>query len=152
MVEEVKDVVIAAGAPGVKTSGEISSSVFMGGFGKSPRNAVVKESVKSPASSSCPKGEDDRRRSNAKFNWSRNLKCVGVEVESEGETARQSELELLVLSDTDCRRLLHHIVYNQHPQGWRRIHFGWGGRGRRASVVVAVGILCWHASELLAVE
>ena len=42
MVEEVKDVAIGDGAPGVKTSGEIPSSVFVEGFGKSPRNAVLK--------------------------------------------------------------------------------------------------------------
>lgn len=40
-------------------------------------------------------GEDDRRRSNAEFKWSR--KCVGFEVESGcllEETARRSEREL----------------------------------------------------------
>ena len=56
----------------------------------------------SPTSSkSGTSGEDDRRRSNAEFKWSR--KCVVFEV---GGTVRRSERELLELFDTDCRRLL----------------------------------------------
>lgn len=59
------------------------------------------------------RGEDDRRRSNAEFKWSR--KCVGFEV---GGRARRSERELLVLFDTDCRRLFGTENSNGLRVGW----------------------------------
>ena len=67
-------------------------------------------------SNSGTSGEDDRRRSNAEFKWSR--KCVGFEV---GGTARRSERELLVLFDTDCRRLLGTENSNGSRVGWNSV-------------------------------
>ena len=105
----------ADGASGVKTSGgELSLSVSVtiggnvGGFGRAREIRLIIRECERPASRSTSSnpgtsGEDDRRRSNAEFKWSR--KCVGLEVESEGATARRSERELLTLVDTDCGRL-----------------------------------------------
>ena len=61
-------------------------------------------------------GEDDLRRSNAEFKWSR--KCVGFVV---GGTARRSERELLVLFDTDCRRLPDTENSNGSRVGWNAV-------------------------------
>jgi hypothetical protein len=101
-------------------------------------------------------GEDDRRRSNAEFKWSR--KCVGFEV---GRSARRSERELLVLFDTECRRLFgtensngSRVAWNSASNGFRYMqglinetfHYHFGMKGR---VVLVLRVVSYHDYWLL---
>ena len=108
----------------------------------------MRPASRSTSPNSGTSGEDDRRRSNAEFKWSR--KCVGFEV---GRTARRSERELLVLFDTDCRRLLNGSLVggNSANNGFRYMqgsinetfHYHFGIKNHAVLVLLVVSYHDW---------